>query len=91
MVTSSEMVEAMPPPPDQKANFVDPLNQTVSTIALHTVCLTLITLCVAMRIYTREYILKQLGASDSKALSSFCIIRVFINADGGQIFACSPM
>lgn len=48
---------------------MDPPNQTANTVALHTVCLTLVTLCVAMRLYTRQFIIKQLGADDCKALS----------------------
>lgn len=69
MGSSSETIGAIPPPPGQKANFVDPPNQTASTIALHTICLSLVTLCVAMRLYTRKIINHQLGLDDCKALS----------------------
>ena len=58
---------AMPPPPGEHANFVNPRNQTGSTIALHTVCLTFVTFCVLMRIYTRQFISHQLGLDDCKA------------------------
>lgn len=69
MQSSLEMMGAIPPPPGQKANLVDPPNQTANTIALHTICLALVTLCVAMRLYTRNFVNHQLGPDDCKALS----------------------
>lgn len=64
MSTSVEPVGAVPPPPGVQVNFVDPLNRTKSTIVLHTVCLTAATLGIAVRIYTRQFINRQLRWDD---------------------------
>ena len=62
MSTSGE--GAVPPPPGQQANFVDPPDQQTPTIALHTVCLFFVTLCVVIRIYTRRFVHRHLGIDD---------------------------
>ncbi|CAJ2504213.1 Uu.00g116070.m01.CDS01 [Anthostomella pinea] len=55
----------VPPPAGVTPNFVDPPNQMTENIAIHTVFLTLSTLAVAMRIYTRVHISRvNLGADD---------------------------
>lgn len=69
MAKPTTIIEAMPPPPGEQANFTNPSNQSRNTIALHTVCLTLVILCVVMRIYTRSFISRQLGLDDCKILS----------------------
>lgn len=43
----------MPPPSGVESNLIDPLSQMKQNIALHTVCLTLATLSVGVRVYTR--------------------------------------
>lgn len=60
------MIGLAPAPPGQVANFVNPVTQTGSNIALHTVMLFFITLCVAIRLYTRQFITHQLGLDDCK-------------------------
>lgn len=68
-MNSSESYPGVLPPPDGfEANIVNPSHtQMPNNIALHTVCLTLITLFVAMRIYTRWIIIKvALGVDDCK-------------------------
>ena len=63
-------IGALPPPPGVNADFVDPPNQTGSTTALHANCLTLITFCVVIRIYTRHFINHKLGWDDCKIFSN---------------------
>lgn len=48
------------------ANFENPETQAASNIALHTVMLFFVTLCVTIRIYTRFFITRQLGLDDCK-------------------------
>lgn len=64
MESSAEIIGAIPPPVGEQANFTNPPNQMKSTIALHTVCLTAVTLWVALRIYTRHFINRQLRLDD---------------------------
>lgn len=53
------------PPPGVEPNFVDPPSQLHGNIALHTVCLTVVTAVVAMRLYTRSFIIRSsLGVDD---------------------------
>lgn len=56
---------SIPPPIGIDPNFVDPPSQLHGNIALHTVCLTLVTASVAIRLYTRLFITKvPLGVDD---------------------------
>lgn len=48
----------IPPPPGVEPNLIDPPSQTPNNIALHTICLTFVTLFVIIRLYTRIYITK---------------------------------
>lgn len=58
---------ALPPPPGIEPNFVDPPSQLHGNIALHTVFLSVATLAVAMRLFTRLYMLRtRLGIDDCK-------------------------
>ena len=59
--TAGRIVGTLPPPPGQTANFVNPENHDAETIALHSVCLVLITLFVGMRVYVRAFVLRQFG------------------------------
>jgi hypothetical protein len=79
MASSRDIVGAIPPPPGERANFVDPPNQTKVTIALHTICLTLVTLMVTLRIYTRHFINRQLRWDDREFLTHNTSIRQFDN------------
>lgn len=72
---------SIPPPLGQTANIVDPPNQTKGTIALHTICLALVTLFVFLRFYTRKFITRELGLDDcefarSDTLCSCWLLRV---------------
>ena len=64
-------IGALPPPPGDSANFVDPPTRTKSTIALHTVYLTVVTFCVVLRIYTRRFISHSLGWDDCETSLPF--------------------
>ena len=64
--TTGRVVGVVPPPPGQTANFIDPLNHNAEIIALHTVCLTLITLFVGMRICVRAFVLHAFGWDDGQ-------------------------
>lgn len=58
---------AIPPPLGVEPNFTNPTSQRDANIALHTVCLTLATASVALRLYTRVFITKtSLGVDDGK-------------------------
>ncbi|KAI1798756.1 hypothetical protein F4811DRAFT_566168 [Daldinia bambusicola] len=61
---------AMPPPPGVEPNLVDPPSQMKQNIALHTVCLTLATLSVGVRLYTRMRLAGgKLGIEDYQSYS----------------------
>jgi hypothetical protein len=63
---ATEPVGAMPPPPGVVANFVNPPNQLAGNLALHIVCLSLVTMCMAMRVYTRTRINRFIWWDDRK-------------------------
>ena len=65
-------IGALPPPPGDSANFMDPPNRTKSTIALHTTYLTIVTFCVMLRIYTRRFI--------SHSLWDWMIVRLLYHS-----------
>lgn len=59
---------AIPAPNGTKPNFENPPSQLAGNIALHTVCLSLATLSVTVRLYTRAAITKtKLGIDDCTA------------------------
>jgi len=68
---------SIPPPAGQKANIVDPPNQTKDTIVLHTVCLTFATLFVFLRFYTRRFITRELGLDDYCCLVAWVLTITF--------------
>lgn len=65
---ATQWIGVLQPPDGEESNLIDPVNQLGNNIALHTVCLTLATAGVAIRIYTRVGILKsKLGLDDCKS------------------------
>ncbi|CAG8978211.1 hypothetical protein HYALB_00011792 [Hymenoscyphus albidus] len=64
------MTNPMPPPellgapPGTIPNLVNPVNQTELFIVLHSICLVIITLGLAMRLYTRKFIVKRSKVDD---------------------------
>ncbi|EGE08775.1 hypothetical protein TEQG_08818 [Trichophyton equinum CBS 127.97] len=62
---ATQWLGAIPPPPGVTPNIIDPPSQLSGNIALHTVCLTLATAAVAMRVYTRTVVTRtNMGADD---------------------------
>ncbi|KAI1183793.1 hypothetical protein F5B17DRAFT_414847, partial [Nemania serpens] len=75
---ASQWVGALPPPPGIEPNFVDPPSQRDRNIALHTVTLSLITIFVSIRIYTRIWITKlNLGIEDYLCIASYFLSVLF--------------
>lgn len=66
MDDSRQTVGLTPPPPGIQANFLHPHTAIKSAIALHTICLFFVTLCVLIRIYTRHFISHNLGLDDGE-------------------------
>ncbi|KAG9237454.1 hypothetical protein BJ875DRAFT_152680 [Amylocarpus encephaloides] len=65
--------ESMGAPPGTKPNYIDPVNQTTTLIALHTVCLTVVTISVSLRLYTRKFIVNSLGVDDYLCMAAWCL------------------
>ncbi|KAI0013030.1 hypothetical protein F4779DRAFT_565232 [Xylariaceae sp. FL0662B] len=74
----------VPPPPGVTPNFVDPPDQLEKNITIHTIFLTLSTVSVVMRIYTRLCVSRvKLGVDDYLCLFSFGATASF----SGLLFA----
>lgn len=58
---------AMKPPKGSEPNFINPPSHDKANVILHTICLTLTTLFVMMRLYTRHYISQWIGWDDCKS------------------------
>ncbi|OAL72538.1 hypothetical protein A7D00_3540 [Trichophyton violaceum] len=75
---ATQWLGAIPPPPGVTPNIIDPPSQLSGNIALHTVCLTLATAAVAMRVYTRTVVTcTKMGADDYFCLASFVLTVAF--------------
>ncbi|KUI72461.1 hypothetical protein VM1G_07521 [Cytospora mali] len=75
---ASQWVGSMPPPPGVEPNLVDPPSRLSNNIALHTVCLTLTSLLLATRLYTRIAINKTgLGLDDYFCVTSWGLSIAF--------------
>ena len=73
--SSSELIiPAIPPPPGVTPNFVDPPNALGNTVALHTVCLFLVTLFLGLRLYTRHFITHSLKIDDCTHTLSWLVL-----------------
>jgi hypothetical protein len=82
-------VSAIPPPPGVKPNIVDPKGQLDANTALHTICLTLVTSVVAIRLYTRIAITKaSLGLDDCNVHKVFSILIFTDKTVYGSVLAC---
>ena len=57
---------AIPPPPGLTSNYVNPPSKAIWGTVTTSVCLTVATLLVAMRIYTKLKVLKNPGWDDCK-------------------------
>ncbi|KAL7807759.1 GPCR, PTH11-type [Trichoderma aethiopicum] len=77
-MTSQWLVGGMPPPPGVEPNFIDPYDHMSENIALHSTLLTITTLAVGMRLYTRAIITKaKLGVDDYFCVISYCLVVGF--------------
>ncbi|KAM5447045.1 hypothetical protein MaudCBS49596_006226 [Microsporum audouinii] len=75
---AAQWLGAIPPPPGVTPNIIDPPSQWAGNIALHTVCLTLATAAVAMRVYTRTLITRtRMGVDDYFCLISYVLTVAF--------------
>ncbi|KAI1088701.1 hypothetical protein F5B19DRAFT_470210 [Rostrohypoxylon terebratum] len=75
----------VPPPPGVEPNFVNPENQMGGNIAIHTVFLTISTLSVIMRIYTRLYVSRvSLGVDDYLCLLAYALTATY----SGLLLTC---
>ncbi|KAI0892238.1 hypothetical protein F4806DRAFT_505649 [Annulohypoxylon nitens] len=71
---ASQMGGALPPPPGIEPNFIDPPSQAKGNLTQHATCLTLVTMFVAMRIYTRLRINRtNLGIDDYFCVLSYAL------------------
>lgn len=66
MATLEQLLEGpgLEPPPGVLPNFVHPQSQTGANLACNILCLTLATICVAIRLYTRFVITHSHGWED---------------------------
>lgn len=63
-----DMLPGMAPPPGVTSNFVDPQSLQIYNVITLTVCMTISTLFVAMRIYTNARITRSLNWEDCMIL-----------------------
>lgn len=61
---------AIPAPPGVTPNLINPVDHTKQNIILHTICLVLITTAITVRLYTRAFITRKLGADDCTSPSA---------------------
>ena len=59
MASSPTPVPALPPPPGVIANFLDPVSIIKWDIVCVTVCVSVATILLALRIYVRAFIQRQ--------------------------------
>ncbi len=66
MATLEQLLEGpgLEPPPGVLPNFSDPQSQSVANLACNITCLTVATICVAIRMYTRFVITRSHGWED---------------------------
>lgn len=75
---ASQWLGALPPPPGVTPDFVDPPTQRDGNIALHTVLLSLVTILVVLRLYTRVWVTKvPLGIEDYLCVVSYLLSVTF--------------
>lgn len=59
---------AVPAPPGLNANFVNPPDHTKQLLVQHIICITLATIAVGVRLFTRAAITRNLGWDDCKKM-----------------------
>ncbi|KAL2036380.1 hypothetical protein N7G274_010901 [Stereocaulon virgatum] len=68
---------ALMPPPGLVPNFVNPPSHNTTNTILHSICLTLVTLFLAMRLYTRHFISYWLSWDDYICVLTYAFTTVF--------------
>lgn len=66
MATLEQLLEGpgLQPPPGVLPDFIHPQSQSAANLACNILCLTVATLCVAIRLYTRFVITRSHGWED---------------------------
>ena len=74
MATMEQLLEGpgLEPPPGVIPNFVSPPSQKAANVACQSVCLTLATFCVFIRMYTRFFIIRSHGWEDCTSPQGEC-------------------
>ena len=65
-VPNLNLIPGVPPPPGSTFNPNDPDNYKHADIIMHSVVLSIVTVCVMIRLYTRAVVKKGMGADDCK-------------------------
>lgn len=72
-------VGVFPHPNGVVPNFVNPPDQRELQIAVHSISLTLMTIFVALRFYTRHFITRRLASDDCKSFLEF-VAGIIVNS-----------
>lgn len=72
---------AAAPPPDQNSNLVDPPTLFDWYIVTITLCVPISTLAIAMRIYTKAFLIRKLASDDCEHKESFPCIPLTLTLD----------
>jgi hypothetical protein len=78
MTMDPSKLPAVPPPPGVVPNFNNPDNYKHHNIVLHTVVLTITSVAVLVRLYTRAIIKKKFGVDDCEFCSGLCTLSELI-------------
>ena len=65
-MSSGTNAGAVPPPPGETPNFVNPEYNPGGTVPVSAIFLTLSTIALSLRIYTKARVVKIFGAEDCK-------------------------
>ena len=66
-----------PPPPGVTPNFVDPPNRAWWIYVTTALCLFVTTLVVALRFYSKIFVVKQMAKDDCIVLQDICVQREY--------------
>lgn len=90
MANHTDIVGTLPPPPGIVPNFVNPESRAYINTVMHSVCLTLVTLFLAIRIYTRKFICRWLGWDDCKTSLSETLVSTLMGIRYVSTGLCEP-
>ncbi|EPE31836.1 hypothetical protein GLAREA_11918 [Glarea lozoyensis ATCC 20868] len=69
--------EELGAPPGTVSNYINPPDQMTGVIILHTTCLTIVTLSLTLRLYTRKFIVRKLAIDDYLCILAWCLSVVY--------------